>query len=340
MLAPLGVLPFHVAITLFLVLAELSIIGIFWLGKRLAPWGQHPRVSLYLFALVTLLFRPVLITFIIGQTALLCLLVALLSIWLISKQRDFWGGMLLMSLLFKPQLAIFPLLAVGFWACWAKRWAILRGVAAGAGALLLLSAPLPAVSWSDWVQEIVGEKAQDIQVCPTVWGLMDRLLAPAGSQARSAWYYLLCIGLSLLIVSGAVAVLYRIHRKGLLAPSAALMLDLSLGLIVSVTVVPYAHSYDQAILLAPFLLGYALTQLDSIPRRTLARLLGWALIAAMTVLPALLFALSLSLQIDNWSLIEPVALLLLLFGVSHLIPAAPDVMQAQPVLMARRGIEA
>jgi hypothetical protein len=324
MLTPLGVLPFHLAITLFLVLAETSLIGIFWLGKRLVEWHTYPRASLYLFALITLLFRPVLITFILGQTALLWLLAVLVSIWLIRNQRDFWGGMLLALLLFKPQLAIFPMLAVCGWACWTRRWAIVYGAAGGVGALLLLSAPLLVLSWSDWIQEIIGEKAQDVQVCPTIWGLIYHLLAPAGPQALSHWYVPLSLMLSLFIFGGSVILLARIHWKRLLSPHILLLLDVSLGLILSVTVIPYAHSYDQAILLAPFLLGYALTQVETIPHRTLARLFRWTLMGAVTALPAFLFVLSLVLQADNWSLIEPVALLLLLIGVCSLLPTHPS----------------
>ncbi len=324
MLTPLGVLPFHVAITLFLVLAEASLIGIFGLGKRLVEWHAHPRASLSLFALITLLFRPVLITFIIGQTALLWLLALLLSLWLIRNQRDFWGGLLLPLLLFKPQLAVFPMLAVCGWACWTQRWAIVRGVALGIGVLLLLSTPLLVLSWSGWIQEIVGEKAQDVQVCPTIWGLIYQLLAPAGPQALSHWYVPLSLMLSLFIFSIIVILLAHIHWKHLLPSHITLLLDVSLGLILSVTVIPYAHSYDQAILLAPFLLGYALTHLEAIPHRTLARLFRWALIGTVTVLPAFLFVLSLNLQTDNWSLIEPLALLLLLIGVCTLLPTPPS----------------
>ena len=168
LLVPVGILPFHLAITLFLVLSEVSLIGIFWLGTRLVPWRMHPRVSLYLFAPLPLLFRPVLITLIIGQVALVWLCTALLSLWLIGKRRDFWGGMLLAALLFKPQLAIFPVLAVAGWACWERRWAIVRGLGAGVATLLALSAPLLVVSWSGWAQEILSEKTQDVQICPTV----------------------------------------------------------------------------------------------------------------------------------------------------------------------------
>ncbi len=161
-----------------------------------------------------------------------------------------------------------------------------------------------------------------MQVCPTIfWGLIYRLLAPAGPEALARWYAPLSLALSLLLLGGVVVVLSYIQKRRLLDGDLLLALDVSAGLL-SVTVIPYAHTYDQAILLAPFLLGYALTQREALARRRLARVLRYALVGTMLALPALLFALSLVLQADNWSLLLPLVLLLLL-GACVLLPARP-----------------
>ena len=123
LLAPLAVLPFPVASTIWLLIAQASVVGTVWLVWHTPDPSHHPRyicdslppIRLYdanrglvIATVLAILWPPVIYNLIFGQFAALATLAIATAGWATARHHDrFAGGILPISLV-KPQLALIP----------------------------------------------------------------------------------------------------------------------------------------------------------------------------------------------------------------------------------------
>jgi hypothetical protein len=265
-------------------------------GWRIEPW------RLGLFCLVATIFRYSMIVFVHGQTAIWVLFMLALALWATRRQRAVVAGLALAAGTLKPQLVIFPALALLLSLAPSPRR---RASVALAGALALLvgGSLLLAGFWFDDYWRLL-QAYQDYSTTEfPVLALAKPWLGPSASQVLN----LLAIAALLMLLAW---VLWQSRGSG--RPD----LPMALAVVVTQLVVPQTGSYNLVLLLLPAVVVLAYLHRRLFRSRWLAtagRTLIWTTLVVMPWLlwPVVRFDPEMSLDL----IILPGLVLVVLLGV-------------------------
>lgn len=289
LLAPLALLPFGVAATVWLLLAQAATGGGAWLAWHAAgrdrPDAAPARATPAL--LVALLFPASLYNLAFGQFAAL-VFAALAGAWYLvarpagagraarSGLRGAWpAGALVALAAVKPSLALLPAGALLLWCLWRRRWGVPG--AAGATLVLLLGASLrllpgwPADFWRSTVE--YARVAGATSASGVVAGVLGRL---AGAPEVAAPPPGLTAAVAVLAAGAVCAGWVASPRR----PGDAL----AGGVLLGAWLVPPLYEWNSVLLLLPLLGG--LRSLAG--RRALPVATGGLLLAGAATVPLLL----------------------------------------------------
>lgn len=222
--APLALLPLPVALACWTAL----LLGLLLLGCHLVARGRT-RVARWTAVFATLALFPVLFALVLGDVLIVELAAVAVAWWFLRQRREIVAGLLLTTLVFKPQVAFlvpFTLLVAGYWRSslsWGAGSVVIAAIAVATTGLDGLQA---------WAARLVGAAAVGPEVLVpaqfTIQGLLGHGVGPL---------FVRC-----LIVLLTLAVAYRQRTGGIAMPMAA-------GLVGSLLVTPYLHDQDLSTLL-------------------------------------------------------------------------------------------
>lgn len=137
LLSPLGILPFAIAVPLW-IFCNMLLIGLaLILSWQMCSPSQRSRGILIVF-IAGYLFGETISYLAIGQITALVLLGMLLSIWCLDRHLDLLAGAALLLAVIKPQIAYFFLLIVLIWIIQQQRWKVIGGFLISASASLII----------------------------------------------------------------------------------------------------------------------------------------------------------------------------------------------------------
>jgi hypothetical protein len=145
LLAPLGWLPFNLALRIWIFLNTFIIGFSAWLTWEMLGFKDDEKGFAAVLA-ATFWSSNTILTIQIGQIASLLLLAVVLFIYFIQKNMDFWAGLVLFPLTFKPHIAYLVLLTIGIWVLARRRWGVIGG-ALFISFLMLAVVTLISPSW-------------------------------------------------------------------------------------------------------------------------------------------------------------------------------------------------
>lgn len=289
--APLGWLSFKAAYITWVTLIQLMIVISLGILLFIRP---NPRAKLFLIPLLAgiILFRPTILTLTQGQLSafILCVLALLALIW--DRGKWFWGGLLLGTLMLKPNLGVLIIALLVIWVLLHQHWNALVGLAASC--FILLSAGL--AYHPNWIMEYwhIGSNklTQTFGGSPTVWGLGSLICH------RNSICMLSFSGIAALLIVSCF--IWMIIRQKDLTPATVLALAVTVTLLVT----PYTWTYDQLLLILPIIImTLAIDHLGYKP------LLTGAIFPALDVLVVALLFFNVSLQIEILNVFVPLVVL-------------------------------
>lgn len=237
---PLGMLPIENASFIWLVTSFILIVASIVLLLRLwrvPEWKQF----IIPFTLGLVLFRPVVLIFLMGQIDGLLLFLIALSFTFIYRKNIIPAHILLGFLILKPNIGVLILCFYGLWLLWQKQWKALVSLTGSSLTLLLL----PLLIDPHWIEKYtkVGlYKSQDQNVYPTLRGLAGLLSSNNPLSTNILWL------LGSIILLGFFIWIILKYRKKLSS------LDIiCLSIIITLMVTPYLRSYDLLLLLIPIM---------------------------------------------------------------------------------------
>lgn len=241
-MAPLALLPYELALTLWwlLSLATLAVVAR-WLGRALPVRRGFARTLA-----LGVMFFPTQVAFAYGQASLFVL--GLFTAWFLWARagKDVLSGLALGLLLFKPQLMLGPLIVLVV----QRRWRALAGVAAGAAAWCALGFSFLGQSMRDYL--LLAPSLFDFlqRGDYRTWGIVSLfgmgvlLLRDVSAQASLAFGHALTL-------AGGVAILAIWRRARWEPASRAWDLRLAGTIGLSLVVSPQLFFYDTMTLLLP-----------------------------------------------------------------------------------------
>ena len=237
---PLLMLPFGVAATIWFGLSLGILLGCTVLTWRLfVPLTSPARLLVPLLA--TVIFAPALLTLRMGQVSVLILLGIVGFLHLEGKGNDFWAGAFLVLLTLKPHITYLLWVAIAWWVITRKRWKVLWGLG---GTLLVLCALLTPLR-PTWALDYLGALSQP----PLYWRapVLGTVLRILFGWDRTWLQYLLSLILCPLV-------LVALHRRR----ATFVWKDVASPLLLlSVPTAVYGWSFDQLVLLIPYLQAVA-----------------------------------------------------------------------------------
>lgn len=294
LLLPLGILPLEPAAVIWVFISLAAI----WLAnwKLIASWRPDPFLAYLLPSLAGIfLFRPTILTFLVGQMEILLLLslVGTARLW----GRGAWleGGLLSSVVILKPQIGLPMLGLLGIWLLVRQRWSGLAGMGLGALTLYALGAIFDS-SWAGRWLSIGQDKVSGVfGFSPTGWGV-------AAALCHHQYPCASILG-GVLSFTAAAAGLWII----LCSQSRTPLNVIGVIIPVSLLATPYLWAYTQVLLVIPILLA-----MGSLYCRRLPYLLVATFPLGMAVLAFGLLFVAVSLGNDVWSAFVPLISLLLL----------------------------
>lgn len=204
------------------------LLGLILLTCRLVAPG-HTRMARWMVIAAVLAVYPVLFALLLGQVLIVELAAVAAAWWLIGRGREIPAGILLIALIFKPQIAILlplVLLVIG-------RWRTVAVWCAGS-ALVALIALLS--TGSSGIHDYLLRLADAAAVAP-------QFLVPTQfTMAGLLGHGVVTIAVGALVVALTVGVAYRHRAQGAAIPVAA-------ALVGSMLITPYLHYQDLSTLL-------------------------------------------------------------------------------------------
>jgi hypothetical protein len=166
-------LPIQTAYTLWIFLTQVAV-----LASIVVLLDLYQAKSGYLVLLsITgiFFFRPMFSILNSGQILGVLLFFVSGSIWLFTRGRWFWGGLILSVLALKPSVGFPILLLIGLWLLSRKQWRGIWGLSMGGIALVFIGA-LVNPRWPIDYINIGGYSFWKYYgVNPTLWGIVDRI---------------------------------------------------------------------------------------------------------------------------------------------------------------------
>lgn len=185
LMLPLWLLPFPLAVSLWLGLQFLLLILTPLLLLNLLQWRLAPALFALLLLFSVLVFRYPLVAYVLGQYIPFCLACLVVALWGMVKNRQTVGGLGLAWAMVRPEVVLLPLLALLLLA-WRRRQYRLIGTWVGTTAVVWLVTWLLIGFWElDWLQNIAAYR----QYAPPDWPP-----ALAGSNTLAALVVLLGLG--------------------------------------------------------------------------------------------------------------------------------------------------
>jgi hypothetical protein len=247
LLAPLAVLPFPVAATLWLLLAQLAMGAGAWLCWRASEREAGcPRAGTIPALLVTLFLPASLFNLIFGQFAALVFACLAGSWYLLLQRRPGWAGVLLSLAMVKPSVALLPVAALLLWCTRHRQWRTVATWLAGSSALVLASLAVfpgwPVAFWHSTAE--YARVASATSAAGLVAGVLSR---PTGSSAGTGLApQALLTGITAALAAAAVGVGW--WRSGRRAGDA-----LAAGTLLGAWLVPPLYEWNSVLLLVPLL---------------------------------------------------------------------------------------
>ncbi len=200
-----------------------------------APEGSGSRT--FLVWIAAILFAPALMTLGMGQVSGLNLLGVSGFLLLVRRNHDFGAGILLALTTVKPHLLFLWWLAVLWFVVRGRRWRILWGCSA----MLGVSTVILTLLRPSWIQDYVGALRSPplYWATPTIGGVLRELLHVPWQESQY---------LAPAVAAGAVILYLFLRRPSLDWKRAASPL-----ILFSVIAAPFGWSYDQIVLLVPYL---------------------------------------------------------------------------------------
>ena len=306
---PLGLFSYPVALIIWsLINGILLLAGLYLaflgaqqqIGRALPP---PSRAMLLVLGLAALLFAPALLHFYQGQYSIIIFFLLALLYAALDRSSALIALPFALATM-KPQLSglALALIFVGWLA--AVQW---RKVVAALVALALLYmgpmlvAPGSMVDWFSVTFLVQKQATRNTAASSSWWGL--------AYAWTGHWWVWVAGALSLL----TLALLIRPVQRAIAAKNVATVLPLAI--IVTLMITPYTLGYDQVLLLLPFAWLWLRLQDDE---RTAARLLRYALLLWLTLLPLLQVELVDVVQSNYIRVIQTLALLGLYYAVTRL----------------------
>jgi hypothetical protein len=245
LLSPLALLSVNDARVVWFILNLILVSGIaYWLVKCLE--GKFSRILCATLLVCTL---PVYQNLIEGQLSIIILAGCLLALWLTRHQKLILGGVALVTLLIKPQLAVFAAIGLIIF----KQWRVLLGSVGVAIALIVFTLPMTRLKvYGTYIHYILGVTAGHFSgagaVTASVWqgslkgtiginGMYTALLGQANVSGVNVLTGLTILGLLIVYVLAI-----RKVQPGFSSLPKRLMLVASMALAMLID--PHAFSQD------------------------------------------------------------------------------------------------
>lgn len=301
LLLPLLWLPYDWVQAIWLVVIQFSLVGGVLLYLQTIRWQLSP-VLLTLTALWAVIFYHSARTILLGQFAGLIFLWTALLLWALSRRQHILAGVMLALITIKPQMSLFIILALLWWAANRRRWSFLLS-SAGTMLVLLAISFLLLPTWpGDFVTQVLRYPSYTAYGNP-LWIVSQYYLPQFGVPAPAG--RILEVVLTLLVLAYMLWEWRRLPHKS--ATEAGFHYLVGQTLIVTNLVMPRAGTTNYVILYVP--LFFAFRQL--LRKRTRALWwLGFFYLTSIVVLWILFFA---TVQGDFESALMSLPLPLLLF---------------------------
>jgi hypothetical protein len=121
---PLSLLPYPLALALWMTILELGLPFLMWLGTRFFRWKPSQRTLVVVMVFPIVCYHSIR-AIVIGQFAVVEMLLIVASLLAIQHRRDVLGGALLALTLIKPQISLPLMLFIILWSISASRWRLL-----------------------------------------------------------------------------------------------------------------------------------------------------------------------------------------------------------------------
>jgi hypothetical protein len=258
----------------------------------------------FLVILIAVFFsRWTTLSLLMGQMTGLLLLVIALFIVLIERKAEFWAGLVIALVAFKPNAFLLFVPLIGVWLIHGRHWRVIAGAAVG-GVLML------AVSWaiqpgwiSDWMA--VSDKTIATGQTPTLWGI--------AWEITGKWWPAVGFILTIVLTAAGGAVLLRPTPPPV---DQAVAFALALSLFIT----PYTWAYEHLLLFVPLAVFYRYN-------RHVRGVLPLAFLVGAVILPWGLYWLATRTGADTYSALLPLLVLGLPFV--RLAGATPAPQEAQ-----------
>lgn len=298
--APLALLPFPTAATLWLVLSQMLILGAVALTAAALSWKRVQKYIPFVILGVAF-FRPTIVIILYGQFTALPLFATAAAMYLWSRGRWFWGGAAIALTSLKPTSSIVFLPAICLWLLGGRRFTGLAGLGLTL-ALLWSAAALMRPAWLlDWIAISQSKVAYvwSTMFPPTAWGWLAML-----THSSHGWI-LYAAGVAAGVVLLALWITFRSPAEeqwlvviGVVMPAALLA-------------TPYLCTYEYVMLVAPIVATTAFLDKANAPFAVVAvtpLLIGLAAVG--------LLLLAMHLGHDAWGWLLPVTVTIA-FGVAY-----------------------
>ncbi len=306
---PLGLLDFPAALIVWTLLSGLLLLVGLYLSLEAARWRAGLvfapllwAASLLLLGLAALFYVPTLLHFSLGQYSII--IFALLAVIYARPHANLLAPLALALTSMKPQLSglVGAVILLGWLA--ARDWRKLVVALSSIATLYLVPAIFVPSAFSGWFSVNFVAQKQATRLAPASsswWGLAYTWVG--------AWWVPVAALLSLL----TLALLWQPLQWAIKARDTSAVLPLTI--IVTLLVTPYTIGYDEVLLLLPFAHLWMLTQRSE---SGAARLLRYALLLWLTLLPLLQVQLVDLAQGNYVRIIQTLALLGLYYPITAL----------------------